>query len=735
MTDNLEADVELRNSDLPLVLRIFATSERGAGMPEPIRVIDRATASEEGTETVQILEATEYSYVIEGLPGSTPISSNVRELLIPDRAGDGRRGHLRPGNRVGLLPIELHSGNQTVGRASLEVRSRKFDYLSHFRWMLRDIATQSIAVLLQRFAPTHVRLESDTSRDPVSAYQTFRLIRAVIEDPLVVGAIHTIVNRPHTQWTEETELHPASRGLANPSAARVLFSPGPRVRWASSPYPGLDTLPARLPHNLATETVDTIPNRFVKHVLGRWLSVAEDLRLQIETIKEGPLRERALGEIDSVTSQLGHYLEAPLFREVARLRQMPHSNQVLLKRSGYREVLIAYAMVEAGVTLHLRGVPGLSGGQRDIPKLYEYWVFLWIAEALRAVCDDFDELSLEGDEVKAGYRNCLSGEAIRYSRAIHVELCYNRGFGAPQESWTSAMRPDISMRVALKDGLSGVEDLWVHFDAKYRVDKLSEVFVDEADDASDSVLREDILKMHAYKDSIRSSGGAFVVFPGSGGGQETDLRKEHDELLPGVGAFRLVPDESGPPHGWEAIRVHLNNVLEHYASTATKDRRSRYWTHRAYRGRPPALTGEGSGQSRPPADVPVLLGYVQEKQARWIQQAGYYNLRAGTRKGAVSIDGPELSCELVVLWGPTVGVRTRRVIGGPEVFSRRRMLDTGYPNPDEAYFGVPLGEEIQIGRIDVDHIRPLALSRARYRYGPAVVSLLDLLELETSGKT
>ncbi len=733
MTDLSEAALELLGTDGPLVMRIFPTTSRATGMPEPLRVVDRATASEEGTETVQILEGTEYSYEIEGLPNSVVLTSDIRELLIPDKVGDGRKGHLRPGNRVGLLPLQLQSGNRTIGRAALEVRSRKFDYVSHFRWMLRDIATQSIAALLQRFAPTHVRLESDTSRDPVSAYQTFRLIRAVIEDPLVVGAVHTVINRPHTEWLNETEQLPASRGLSNPGAAKVLFAAGPRVSWPTSPYPGLETLPARLPRSLAVETVDTVPNRFVKHVLERWSMISQDLRTQVESLKDGPLRQRALGEIDSVLAQLGHHLEAPLFKEITRLKDMPTSNQVLLKRSGYREVLVAYAMVEAGVILRSTAIPGLSAGQKDIPKLYEYWVFLQIVDALRSVCEELDELPAVDEEFRGGQRNCLTGRTTRYGRSIELTLCYNRGFGPPAESWTSAMRPDVSLRIALDNGLSDVEDLWVHFDAKYRLDKLSEVFVDEADESSDAVLREDILKMHTYKDSIRRSGGAYVVFPGSGEGVG-GLRKEHDELLPGVGAFRLVPAEAGTPIGWEAIRAHLNNVLEHYASTATKDRRTRYWTNRAYQGPIPSLTGRGSRNSRPPADTHVLLGYVQKKQADWIQRTAYYNLRAGTRKGAVAMDGPELSCELVVLWGDAIGVKVRRVIGGPEVWSRARMLESGYPDPNEAYFGVPLGEEVEIGEFDLLRVKQLALGRARDEYGPAVVSLLDLFELAVGEK-
>jgi hypothetical protein len=63
------------------------------------------------------------------------------------------------------------------------------------------------------------------------------------------------------------------------------------------------------------------------------------------------------------------------------------------------------------------------------------------------------------------------------------------------------------------------------------------------------------------------------------------------------------------------------------------------------------------------------------------------------------------------------------------------MQDTGYPDPQEAYFGIPLGEEVQIADFDPAKVERLALSRARDKYGPAVVSLLDLLELAAGDST
>src|SRR5262249_35129320 len=162
---------------------INPTAHPGPGEPQLLQVVDADIAAQEGCESVQLLEGREYKYVIKGLDDFRPVTSDAGDVMIPDHPDDGRSGHLRPGQRVGLLPIGLISGSTLIGQLSLEVRSRKLDYLTDFRWMLRDIATHAIGMLFQDFAPTHIRLESDPTRSPESAYQIFRLIRAVIEDP------------------------------------------------------------------------------------------------------------------------------------------------------------------------------------------------------------------------------------------------------------------------------------------------------------------------------------------------------------------------------------------------------------------------------------------------------------------------------------------------------------------------------------------------------------------------
>src|SRR5690606_2364996 len=145
---------------------------------------------------------------------------------------------------------------------------------------------------------------------------------------------------------------------------------------------------------------------------------------------------------------------------------------------------------------------------------------------------------------------------------------------------------------------------WIHFDAKYRVDTVAQLFgvvegiepgaVNEADesdvfgDAEDTrtgrPLRADLLKMHAYKDAIRRSSGAYIIYPGI----EEERNLEYHEILPGLGAFPLRPTKEGVADGTSILTSFIEDVVMHVASQVTQHERQRYWVAEAHRGEPPA---------------------------------------------------------------------------------------------------------------------------------------------------
>ena len=70
------------------------------------------------------------------------------------------------------------------------------------------------------------------------------------------------------------------------------------------------------------------------------------------------------------------------------------------------------------------------------------------------------------------------------------------------------------------------EEFIIHFDAKYKLNI-----------NDDSFKNVDIVKMHAYKDAIDGTLGAYVLYPGS----VDRIYDEHDGGIESVGAFGLVP--------------------------------------------------------------------------------------------------------------------------------------------------------------------------------------------------
>ena len=154
-------------------------------------------------------------------------------------------------------------------------------------------------------------------------------------------------------------------------------------------------------------------------------------------------------------------------------------------------------------------------------------------------------------------------------------------------------------------------DVWLHFDAKYKLDWSSSQFERAASEREDQTAledeeqerqgtsrRDDLLKMHAYRDAIRRSAGAYVLFPGT---SEPRQFREYVELIPGLGAFPLRP---GSDAGAAALRRFIGDVLLHAADQATAEERSRFWASRVFHG----SSGSEAGRTvdfldRPPADT------------------------------------------------------------------------------------------------------------------------------------
>lgn len=719
----------------------------------PLLLVEPETESI-SVPSVQILENVEYRYEFTLQSGDSSVVTTDHTDTFQADTRDGLSGRVRPGLYTGTLPIRVFLNGSECGSFSIEVRSRKLGYLTEYRWMVRDLAEQMSAVVMSRFSPAVQQFRVDNTKDAQTLYQRFAFLKSLISGEEFQAAISEIVRRPHVNWVDYHEPTIPNRGIKATSAvARQLMKAGPRVAWESGV---LSTLPQVVDNHRTVVTVDTVPNRFVKFALEQWRDVVAKIFGLLASRSSNPAVERGLLEVQETLDQLDSILAEGLFRELEVIDSFPADNQVLHKREGYRDVFTAYIQFDVAAKLSWEGGNEVyAAGKRDVATLYEYWVFLKLAELVSELCDtpfDFTEF-LEVREnslnvtLTQGRQQVLIGSTKRHGRELEVELWFNRNFGKRRNqegSWSANMRPDYSLKISPAEGeKAAFEPVFLHFDAKYRINHLKELFdledgaeIEETEVVNRQVYasdpkRDDLLKMHAYKDAIKRSAGAYVIYPGS---EKKEYRQYH-ELLPGLGAFALKPTEEGFAKGKYTIKRFIEDVFEHVATQISQHERSRFWIQESYK-----LTSELESKlpaapflQLPPADTLVLLGYVKSLEHwDWVTNQKLYNLRADDRRGAVGLGSKELACDLIVLSCPSEGKsRLVKTVDQPSIVSAERMQTLGYPDPRSLYYCFNF--EVLVDSNWEEILTPLVIEELRsnehsVKGHPVVLSWLDLLK-------
>jgi predicted component of viral defense system (DUF524 family) len=630
-----------------------------------------------------------------------------------------------------MLRVTLRQNDSTLGELELEVRSRKLHYRSEYRWMLRDIADHMTELVMQRFAMSSAHFEQDVSGDATTLYQRFEFLRALLAYDRIETALHQIRRRPHVAWEDEEEAaFPGQSLRANARVTRSISSAGKRVHWPNGP---VATIPATLKRFRTEATHDTTPNRFVRFVLERWRQVVSDIQFALASA-EDIVRSRGLRETSLVLQQLDEVLHDDLFKEVGPLGHFPADNQVLHRREGYRDIFRAYLEFELAAKLSWkRDETSHRGGQRDVATLYEYWAFLHLAELVADLVGiSFDISSiLEIDAgalsvgLRSGRQTVISGAATRHSRRLSIEFCFNRTFRGKKESWTVPMRPDYSLLISPAPGEPAIfEPVILHFDAKYRINAIEELVGHPQEEheqegyqdlSRQGAKRDDLIKMHAYRDAIRRSAGAYVLYPGDEPNVGKQNYEQYRELLPGLGAFVLRPTADGETAGSSALRDFLDQTLDHVAQRFSRHERGRYWIEDIHgRYDAPLRADDLFPFGNPTDETTVLLGYVKGAEHwAWIQKRRAYNVRAEGRSGGIPANASLLFSQLILLYGPEINiVGLARIVSPPEQVTASAMKSIGYPNPRSDYLCVGLSQIY-----DAKELGPTAQSIARLATG------------------
>jgi hypothetical protein len=279
----------------------------------------------------------------------------------------------------------------------------------------------------------------------------------------------------------------------------------------------------------------------------------------------------------------------------------------------------------------------------------------------------------------------------------------------------------------------------VHFDAKYRVDSLTELFGE--DDAGEEEKRErhgtwkraDLLKMHAYRDAIRRTQGAYILYPGD------DIPATFAgfrEILPGLGAFVLKPG-----CGKTDLANFIRDVLAHVCDRATARERQTYHTYRvqeepaSYQVNQPIPECEPKSKERhaPPAETFVLIGWCRgEDHRRWIVREGLYNCRMDTVAGSLRLK-PEIAGARYLLLhsdgSKAVPGLLRISSKGPRVISKDALRKKGYPgeprHDNYLIFDIEPASEFDVFEWNYEKIE--SRNKGRQSAEPYAITLDELL--------
>lgn len=270
------------------------------------------------------------------------------------------------------------------------------------------------------------------------------------------------------------------------------------------------------------------------------------------------------------------------------------------------------------------------------------------------------------------------------------------------------MRPDYTLSL-WPDGFTQDEAeeqeliTHVHFDAKYKVDSLAKLFGSEKENLDEekaqqragNYKRADLLKMHAYRDAIRRSAGAYVLYPGNEP-EQVPFMGFH-ELLPGLGAFPLRPNNSDD--GSAALERFLKEVVAHVCNRATQREQQTYHTYRIHRDEPPpsvheALPEKNDGSSErqaSPSEASVLVATFRDQDHfDWISRKRLYNCRADKGAGSLLLEQDVVGASYLLLHtkGDQRTGRIFRIVSkGPKVYSKETLESWKYPSvPSRPYY-------------------------------------------------
>ncbi len=731
------------------------------------RIIDSFDATEFSESQYQILEGNTYEYHFN--KENYRLQIGVPGIVIPSKRQPSS-GRIVPNIYVGTLTFEITdtARKDFCHKLDVEVLATKFNkeldksYRENYRYMLESITDKCTELLMQINTPIYQTFEIDFDSEKGTIYQRFCFVQSIIHNKIFTESIEKIISNPKTSWEEEsasTDIRRIRR--INNHSLRQIISGSNRMALPENhsvrKY-GIDSVPLRINHFRKIENIDTPENRFIKYVLETFKRFCEECLAVFDKFRMTKPTDEARYLIHKLDIHLNH----PFFKEINPPTSLKLNSPVLQKRSGYREILNRWLQFDFASKLVWKGGDDVyKAGKKDIATLYEYWLFFTLYDLVKEKFEiehiSFDDkaynhLIVETNDglnvmLKSGKHTALQGTFTKRNRDLNIKFSYNRTFkgGVKYQdkisgSWTAPLRPDYTLSIwpkmfTEKQAEANESIVHIHFDAKYKIDNFyqtvhsdlegeeleKELDKEDKDERKGGYKNMDLLKMHAYKDAIRRSGGAYILYPGT---KEQPFRGFH-EIIPGLGAFSVNPSFGNADI--KELSNFIDLVIEHLLDRTSQREKLSNATYHIFKQ--PKIDNDVLHERIPEySDVdkifadetPVLIGfYKSEQQLQWILKNKLYNLRTGTNRGSLPLSEMNMNAKYLILHGKSELV-TDKIFKlkttGTTIFSQKDLIKKNYPDPKHELYIVfriekDVSEDFENIRIDLRKLPRFALNR------------------------
>jgi predicted component of viral defense system (DUF524 family) len=276
---------------------------------------------------------------------------------------------------------------------------------------------------------------------------------------------------------------------------------------------------------------DTAENRMLKYILEEMYT----LTLQMdERLKQKRLFHHLSVEQQNSRMQrmIEEWLKSFWLKEVGVFMHTPAFSTVLNSCRGYREWYAFYQQFLLGSSYPLpyEEIRAIVEG-RDIAKLYECWCYFTLVDLIEQQLG-IAPIQFQREVNEDGFQRFKYGLKVSFQvNSQSLDIYYNKTFSRTAGSYSQAYRPDISLYW---------QNRWVHFDAKFR--------------NSDTTNKDDLDKMHTYKDAITHTQSAYVLHPVEQSQSIFLFHPDHRDPSgkSGIGAIGVLPSYTD----------QLENVLE-----------------------------------------------------------------------------------------------------------------------------------------------------------------------------